>query len=180
MSFNIKQHIEKKFREATSSGELFDTFQQALKLKLKDIDLYKILLGNMALNADEIKMFTEKLCREFEDLKYDLYMWSANILENTLSEENLEAAFAYYLKASELDRTNHLPFMSILKMYNVDFDLPPKEKIISIIENAINEVKIKSHLFREMADFYGYIGDEIKKRKCLTLAAQYKRRENMS
>jgi hypothetical protein len=70
--------------------------------------------------------------------------------------------------------------MSILKMYNVDFDLPPKEKIISIIENAIKEVRLKSHLFREMADFYGYIGDEIKKRKCLTLAAQHKRRENPS
>lgn len=173
MSFSIKHIIEKKIREARSSDEIFDTFQQALKHKLKDLDLYKMLLANVVLNTDEIKMYTEKLCREFEDLKYDIYMWSANILENTLSEENLEAAFNYYTKAGELDLTNHLPFLSIIKMYNTDLDIPPKERIIGIIDKAIKEVKLKSLLYKEMANFYGHLGDETRKRKYMTLAAKF-------
>lgn len=177
MKFTIKEIIEKKFREARSSEELFDTFQQAIRHKLKDLDLYKMLLGHVALNTDEIKMYTEKLCREFEDMKYDIYMWSANILESSLSEENLETAFNYYTRASELDRTNHLPFISMLKMYNADLDMPPKERIMALVDKALKEVRLKSHLYKELGNFYGLLGDEIKKRKYMTLAAKFGRQE---
>ncbi|MGE5683231.1 MAG: hypothetical protein ACM34K_20405 [Bacillota bacterium] len=179
MPINIKQHIEKKFREANSSDELFDLFEQAIKHKIKDPDTYKSLLANMALSADEIKMFTEKLCKEFEDLKYDIYMWSAEILESTLSEENIETAFNYYQKASQSDKTNHLPFISIIRMYNADLDIPPKERIIGLLERAIKEVRIKSILYKEMAEFHGMLGDDLKKRKYMTLSAQYRRKESM-
>ncbi|MGE5439432.1 MAG: hypothetical protein ACM3UR_06200, partial [Bacteroidota bacterium] len=105
MESKLKLDLEKIFREATSSGELFDSFQKAIKHKLKDAELYKILLSNISLSPDEIKMYTEKLCREYGDIRYDIYMWAANILESMHAGEHLETAFEYYRKAIESNRT---------------------------------------------------------------------------
>ena len=57
----IKKNIENVFRGSSSSDELFDYFQEALKHQTNDIGLYKMLLGNPALSSDELKMFAEKL-----------------------------------------------------------------------------------------------------------------------
>lgn len=177
MKAELKQELEKVFREATSSDELFDTFQKALHHKLVDAELYKILLGNMILSADEVKMYTEKLCQEFRDICYDIYMWAASILENMHAGEHLETAFNYYRKAIEANRSDHLPYINILRMYNAELDLPPKKVLVELFRTGIKEVKYKSKLCRAIADFYGSLENHQMKHKYMSLAARYSRYE---
>lgn len=175
MESKLKLDLERVFREATSSGELFDSFQRALKHKLKDAELYKILLSNIILSPDEIKMYTDKLCREYKEIRYDIYMWAANILESMHAEEHHEAAFEYYKKAIEVDRTGHQPYISLVKMYNRDLDIPPKKVLLEILKNGIEEVQHKSKLCMAIADLYGILQDVVMKQKYLAMAAKYAR-----
>lgn len=175
MESKLKLDLERIFREATSSGELFDSFQRALKHKLKDAELYKILLSNIILSPDEIKMYTDKLCREYKEIRYDLYMWAANILESMHAEEHLETAFEYYRKAIEADRTGHQPYISLVKIYNPELDVPPKKVLLEILKSGIEEVKHKSRLCMAIADFYEILQDKSMKQKYLAMAAKYAR-----
>lgn len=175
MKEEIKLKIEKIFRESTSPDELFDYFQQALKNKLKDADLYKILLGNMVLSPDEIKMFTEKLCGEFKDLCFDLYMWAANILEAAHTSDCSEAAYDYYMKAIETNKTDHRPYISLINMYNSELDIPPKDSLSELFSNGLKTVAAKSDLCKGIASFYEKLDDMRMKRKFLALAAKYYR-----
>ena len=111
---DIKKYLEKVFREATSSDELFDAFERSLQYKIKDIQIYKILLGNIVLTSDEIKLFTEKLCSEYPELSPELYMWSGSILESEPTSDNLDSAFRYYKKAISVKPVDHQPYCSIL------------------------------------------------------------------
>lgn len=175
MESKLKLDLEKIFREATSSGELFDSFQKAIKHKLKDVELYKILLSNIMLSPDEIKMYTEKLCREYREIRYDIYMWAANILESMHAEEHLETAFEYYRKAIESDRTSCQPYLSLAKMYNPELDVPPKKVLLELLKNGLPEVQYKSRLCRAIAELYEVLQDKIMKQKYLAMAAKYAR-----
>lgn len=177
MESKLRLDLERIFREASSSGELFDSFQKALKHKLKDADLYKILLSNIILTPDEIKMYTEKLCREYKDISYDIYMWAANILESMHAEEHLETAFEYYRKAIETNRSDHQPYIFLVKMYNPELDLPPKKDLLELLKNGLETVRHKSKLCRAIADFYDILQDKMMKQKYLALAAKYARNE---
>ncbi|HEX2869018.1 MAG TPA: hypothetical protein VHO03_18400 [Ignavibacteriales bacterium] len=175
MESKLKKELEKVFREATSSGELFDSFQKALKHKLKDAELYKILLSNIILSPDEIKMYTEKLCREYKEMCYEIYLWAANILESMHAEEHLETAFEYYRKAIDTNRTLHQPYVSLVKMYNIELDLPPKKILLEVLKHGIEEVEHKSKLCRTIAEFYDILQDKAMKQKYLAMAARYAR-----
>ncbi|MGE5430056.1 MAG: hypothetical protein ACM3QX_03225 [Syntrophomonadaceae bacterium] len=175
MESKLKLDLERIFREATSSGELFDSFQKALKHKLKDVDLYKILLSNIILSPDEIKMYTEKLCREYKDIRYDIYMWAANILESMHSEEYLESAFEYYRKATEFNRADHQPYISLAKMYNPDLDFPPRKVLLELLESGLQDVQHKSKLCKSIAELYDVLQDKVMKQKYLAMAAKYAR-----
>ena len=78
--------IERIFRNSNNSDEIFDAFTEAVKEKIDDVNLYKILLGNHSLSKDEIIMYAEKLCKEFPHHKYEIYMWVASIFQNSLLE----------------------------------------------------------------------------------------------
>ncbi|MGE5350435.1 MAG: hypothetical protein ACM3P0_00015 [Acidobacteriota bacterium] len=175
MESKLKLDLERIFREATSSGELFDSFQKALKHKLKDAELFKILLSNIILSPDEIKMYTEKLCREYKDIRYEIYMWAANILESMHAEEHLETAFEYYRKAIESNHSDYQPYISMIKMYNVELDIPPKKVLLELLKSGIEEVRHKSRLCKAIADFYDLLQDKLMKQKYLAMAAKYAR-----
>ncbi|HEX2961206.1 MAG TPA: hypothetical protein VHO43_05410 [Ignavibacteriales bacterium] len=175
MESKLKLDLERIFREATSSGELFDSFQKAIKHKLKDAELFKILLSNIILSPDEIKMYTEKLCREYNDIRYDIYMWAANILESMHAGEHLETAFEYYRKAIESNRTDYQPYISMAKMYNPELDIPPKKVLLELLKNGIEEVRHKSRVCRAIADLYDILQDKVMKQKYLAMAAKYAR-----
>lgn len=175
MLSEIKKYIENLIRNAASSEEVFDSFSQAIRHRIKDLDLYKMILASAHLSEDEIIMFTEKLCTEFEDLAFDIYMWTAHILESTARSGGAENAFNYYKKACEADKTRHEPFVSILRLYNPDADIPSKENILSWVSSRSREVMKKSVLYREMGLFFNSLGDEDLKRKYLALSARHAR-----
>lgn len=175
MSFAIKNQLEKIFRESASSDELFDTFQQALSHRLIDADLYKILLGNMALSVDEIKMFTDKLCTEFKDISYDLYLWAGNILENMSDRYNIENAFHYYKKAIDCNPQEYTPYSLLVRMYNPELDIPPKHNLLNLFERGLAEVKSKSYLCKTIAGFYKKLENQVMEKKYMAMAAKYSR-----
>jgi hypothetical protein len=177
MDQNIKLHFEKKFRDLNSSGELFDAFRDAIRNKIKDADLYKILLGNIALSPFEIKMFTDKLCTMFPDLSYDLLMWTANILENCSAKNNIELAVEYYKKAAEADGLTHLPYYSIVKIYNPEFDNPPQEELLSLLQRGLEKVRYKSKIYFALAELYGKLNNLPFKHKYTLLAHKSAREE---
>ena len=178
MCQNLKLHFEKLFRELSSPDELFDAFKNALENKINDIELYKIFLGNIALSPYEVRMFTEKLCNEFKDLSFDLYMWSASILENCNARNCVEMSFEYYRKAAEADSFSHLPYFSIVKLYNPEIDIPPQKELFQILQNSLEKVKYKSKIYLAMAELYGKLDNLTLKQKYTALAAklaQYER-----
>jgi hypothetical protein len=166
----FKKDIEKIFRESTSSNELFDAFGKSLQLKMRDLQLYKILLGNIALTSDEIKLFTEKLCAEFPELASELYTWTGSILESDPTTDNLDSAFDYYKKAISANAFESQPYLSLIKMYNYDLDFPPRKQLEEIFEKGLLEVKSRSKLCLAIADFYDILDEPALRKKYQALA----------
>lgn len=177
MDFSLKEHLEKVFRESSSPGELFDMFQKALELKLADAELYKILLGNVALSVDEILMYTEKLCMEFKEISYDLYLWAANILENLPCGDFTcaDRAYEYYLKAIQSNPLEHEPYSHIIKLYNPELDLPPRSSLTELFDKGLQQVKLKSRYCQMVAEFYRLVEDPAMSKKYHQLSARYAR-----
>ena len=175
---DIKKYLEKIFRESTSSDELFDAFEKSLQYKIKDVQMYKILLGNIVLTSDEIKLFTEKLCAEYPELSPELYMWTGSILESEPTTDNLDSAFNYYKKAILNKPADHQPYCSILKMYNNDLDYPPRHQIEILFEKGLREVINRSKLCFAISDFYDRIDEPALKKKFQGLASMFNKKEN--
>lgn len=172
---DLKNEIETIFRESSSSEELFDAFDNALKLRIRDAELYKILLSNPSLTRDEVKLFAEKLCREFHDISYDICLWVAKIFETASTPDAIETALNYYRRAIDFKSDDYKPYLQILKLYNQDIDFPPKEKISGILKKGLSEVQRKSKLCFGIADFYRKMNDAEMNRKYMVLASKYAR-----
>jgi hypothetical protein len=155
MSNGALERIENVFRNSTSVDELFDSFQEALKLNLNDIAFYKVLLSNQALTTDEIKLFTQKLIRDFPQYTFDLLMWSASIFESCVDDRyGPENAFLYYSKAIDADPASYKPLLAILGLYNYDAEVLSNHKVIDIIVSNIQPVQLKSKVYYALADHY--------------------------
>jgi len=172
---DIKSEIERIFRDSSSPDELFDAFQNAIKLRLRDPELYKILLSNMSLSVDEIKMYVEKLSKEFRDISYDVYLWAAKLFEAASTFDSIGEALNYYHRAIEYRGDDYKPYLQIMKLYNQDIDFPPKERISSILKKGLSEVQRKSKLCFGIADFYKKMNDAEMNRKFMMLGSKYAR-----
>lgn len=172
---DIKREIEQIFRESASSEELFDAFHNALKLRIRDPELYKILLSNVSLSVDEIKLYAEKLCKEFHDLSYEILLWVAKIFETASTPDNLEAALNYYDRAIQYKGDDYKPYLQVLKLYNQDIDFPPRDKISTILRKGLSQVQRKSKLYFGLADFYRKMNDTEMNRKYMVLGSKYAR-----
>jgi tetratricopeptide (TPR) repeat protein len=169
----VQEHerIENIFRYSSSSEELFDAFQEALRHRIKSLDSFKILLANPSLNPDEIKMFTEKLITDIPQKAYDINLWTAKIFENYLTEyDRLEDCINYYQRAHLHQPTLHEPLLKLLNLYNYDLDYPSNRKILNLIEDCVASVKYKSKVYYALANHYRRIGDNRMEVKCLSLA----------
>lgn len=165
--------LEKIFRNARSSDELFDGFQSALKYKINNPDLYKIFLANPALSTDELKMYTEKLSSEFKNTSFDFFMWSAEIFETGDQRKNcIESAVDYYKKANKEKPHSFLPLIKLLNLYNFDFEVGYNRTILDYVTNNLNQVKKRSKIYYRLAGLYSKLNDESSAKKYKILAAK--------
>ena len=179
MDKNYKYEIENIFRESNSTNELFDAFHFALSKKILDLDLFKILLANPALSRDELKLFAEKLCTVLTEKSYDIYTWSARILENKTSDLGfVEDAVSYYIKAAQTHPEKHEPFLNLIKLYNFDINFPTNKVIINFITDGLNSLQNKSKVYSALADLYKTLGDNKLMLKYKKSAEKSAREEN--
>jgi len=155
--------LENIFRTSSSSEELFDTFRLSIENKIKDEELYKILLRNKALSIDEICMYTEKICKVFPELTYNIYFCVGQLLESISSYgKHYEKAFLYLKKATESVPEANEPYVAMAKMYNNELNIPKFEIIASIIEDGLSKVAVKSPLCFALSNLYQNRGEKEK------------------
>lgn len=174
---NIKKEVEKIFRESSSPEELFDAFKRAIDNKIEDLPTYKILLGNIALCLDELKMYTEQICKVFPSISSEIFYWAGSIIESDPSNYNIETAFNYYRQSLEIDSNNLQAHQSLLNLYNPDIDYPPLSSIEKIIDKNLERVVHKSKYCKVVASFYDKLDNPHMKDKYFSLAAKYSKRE---
>ena len=173
---DIKRKILKTFQTSNSSDELFDNFRIAINQKIKDLDLYNILLWNKALSNDEIAMYAEKICKEIPEFCCKIYLAVAKILDSvSIYGNRKEMAFDYIKKAASCDKTSTEPYVIISEIYNKELNLPPFKKIASFLENGIGVVDEKSKLNFILARLYGKIGDVEKGKGYQKRGEEYKK-----
>lgn len=178
MNEEKKITLENIFRQSDSSDKLFDAFQQALENNLLEAEIYKVLIANPALSSDEIIMFTEKLCREFPDKKFEYYIWTAQVFENkSLSQENTLQAMNYYTKSAETEPTNFSPYISLLNLYNYDMDVSSNDKILRFVEDGVRKAHKKSRIYYALANLYKKLGDIQNEAKNYALGEKSSQRE---
>ena len=179
MNKDYKKEVEKIFRESNSSNELFDAFHFALSKKISDLESYKILLANPALSKDEIKMFTEKLSSLHTDKAFDIYSWSAGVLENKTTDYTfIEDAVNYYIKAAHTDPAKHEPLVRLTRLFNYEINFPTNTTILNFINDGVASVKEKRKVYNALADVYKKLGNETIMKRYKELAAKSARNEN--
>jgi tetratricopeptide (TPR) repeat protein len=172
----IKRDIETVFRCSNSSDELFDAFRAAIESKVKDEELYKILLWNKALSVDEIRMFAGKLCREYPELSFRIYYDVGKILEaSSVYGSNLDLALQYYKKAAEANPGSFLPHTAAAAMYNKDLNLPKFEKVTEFLQQGMESVERKSKICFTLVNLYKKRGNREKEKKFQKLGEKYQR-----
>lgn len=176
---NQKDDIEFVFRNSQSADELFDYLIKAINNKIRDAGLYKILLWNRALSNDEISMYAEKICREFPELSFSIFLWVGQIFE-IISEygEYFDKAFYYYIKASSFEPKSHEPYLAILNLYNPETDIPEFNDLVTIIKQGITTVRYKSILCFGLSDLYGKMADLENRRLYQKMGEQFRREGN--
>ncbi|MGD8782552.1 MAG: hypothetical protein PVH88_26795 [Ignavibacteria bacterium] len=179
MDESLLKNLENTFRNSSNSDELFDAFQTAISNNITDIEVYKILLGNPLLSTDEIKMYTDKLCKEFSDLNYDINLWAASIFENNYTDYCcLEEAFCYYKKASENDNLSFEPYLKALELYDYDMNTPLNHLIIKFAEKGIEKAENKSLIYYSLADLYKKTNNDAMSRKYFAMAEKANKKRN--
>ena len=166
-----KEEIENIFKTSNSHEELFDAFTEAITNKYNDVELYKILLANPALGANEVIMFSEKIGKEFPSERYDLYFWVAELFSGqSFNVECYEKALEYYLKVFEMDMDNYEPLSAALGLYNYDLNITLNKEIVSTVEKGADIVKDRSKIYYALAEHYNKTGDSINYEKYSDLA----------
>jgi tetratricopeptide (TPR) repeat protein len=170
------KEIEKIFRLSNSSSELFDAFHFALSNRMSMIELYKTLLANPALNKDEVRMFAEKLCVVFKQHSYEIFMWTANIFENAVTDYTaVETAISFYEKASDSDPSNYEPIVRLLNLYNHDCKTPYNDTVLNAAVDRLGGVRLKSKVYFALAGLYKEMGNSKQHIKYLSLAEKASR-----
>ncbi len=179
MNLDEINKIEETFRSSKSSDELFDAFQEAIKINLSDIGVYKILLANPTLLPDEIKLFTEKLIKEIPGSSFDLSMWTGKVFENQTDYfNNVKDALFYYQRAISFKPESHEPLMNLLNLYNYEINLPINQKIVDVINESVSSVNQKSKIYYALSKHYKKCGDSVLEIKYYALAERASENES--
>ncbi len=170
------ESMENIFRTSNSPEELFDAFRVAIENKVKDEELYKILLRNKALSIDEISMYTEKICKVFPDVSYNIFFCVGQLLESISSYgKHNEKAFSYFMKSAGSAPASNEPYLAISKMYNAELNVPRFEVVAETVEDGISKVEIKSPLCFALSNLYLNRGDKEKALSYQKLGEIYQR-----
>ena len=176
MSDEKKQEIEKIFRESNSSTELFDAFRIAISNKIPDSDLYKTLLWNKVLSADEIAMYAEKITKEFPENSYNIFLWAGQIYgASSVFGEYHESAVKYFKKAALINESTAEPYILLAGTYNKELNIPPFDDLISILQDGIEKTEEKSRLCFIISDLYMQKGNIENSRRFRSLGERYQK-----
>lgn len=174
MSQEAIHSLERVFRTATSFEELFDAFQIAIKNKIENLELYKILLANNSLMEDEISFFTEKIAETFSKFKYEVYLWTAKIYgTDYLNSFNIDKAVSYYIKALNINKSEHSTYVGLIGLYNQELKLPDPALILSLTNLGLKECKKKSTIYNALSSLYDKLENKTLKKKYLDLAVKH-------
>ncbi len=155
MEQSKKEKIELIFRNSDNFDELFDAFRDALKLRIADIDTYKIVIANPCLQHYEMKMLTNEICREFPQICYEINLWAGQIAMNKKGEsEWRNASIDFLLTASNAKPADGKPLIGLLELYDHELELPSNEKIIESVKERMKFVTNKKELYLAFAGFY--------------------------
>jgi hypothetical protein len=173
------KRVEEVFRGSSCSNELFDSFQEALKHSVSDIGVYKILLGNPALTSDEIKMFTEKLVKQFPQHTFETLFWTGNIFENQKEDLNrLEDSINYYKRAFLQNSFDEHTLVHLLNLYNYEMEIPANKTILDFVESEVITVNRKSRVYFCLSDLYRQKGNLLAAVRYLALGEKSAERES--
>ncbi len=157
-SFTIEE-IRRCFSASSDFDEIFDAFESALRQKVKDIELYRLLFWNHSLAPDEVRLFGEKLVKEFPELAYDVFSWLATIFEATYSaSDNYELALHYYRRAAQARPAEPDPYLDACDCYDPDLNIPPLSSLIEFVKEGIEHVNYPSPLYKRLAHLYELAG----------------------
>ncbi|HUN66086.1 MAG TPA: hypothetical protein VMW43_08275 [Bacteroidota bacterium] len=155
------EDIRKRFEQSREFNDLFEAFEEALRLGLRDIELYRLLFWNSALTPDEVCMFGEKLAAEFPDLSFDVYMWLASVFNVTYAMyDNYDLAFRYYRKAAAAKPASSDPYLRISECYEPDLNIPPLDAIIHFLKAGAPGLEQPKPVFEKLAHFYDLRGND--------------------
>lgn len=157
MDRNLKYNLEKIFRDSNSSEIIYDAFQLLLLYKIKDANLFKMLLANPSLSSDEITMFSEKLAKEFKECSYDIYFWTAKVLENKFGCHTIAANF--YIKAINIKPFKYEAFNNLLNLYDYEVQSHLNNSIIEFILTALEFVEEKTYVYQALSGHYQKLGN---------------------
>ncbi len=154
------EEIRSIFTSSPDFNEIFDAFEVAVALELKDVEVYRLLFWNTALSPDEVRLFGEKLAVSFPDLAYDVFSWIASVLEVTYSSyDNFELALLYYRKAAAARPEEVTPYLDAADCYNSDLNIPPADQLISFLRSGLPTVTNKKALLQRLAYVCEMSGD---------------------
>lgn len=161
------EEIRRCFSTSSDFDEIFDAFESALQQKVKDIELYRLLFWNHTLTPDEVRLFGEKLVKEFPDLAYDVFSWLATIFEATYSaSDNYELAFHYYRRAAQARPAEPDPYLDACDCYDPDLNIPPVVALIEFLKEGIEHVTHPAILYKRLARLYEAAGEPDQAERC--------------
>lgn len=155
------EDIRKRFECAKEFNEIFDAFEQAIEQCIDDIELYRKLFWNNALTPDELRLFGEKLVKEFPHTTYDVYMWLASVFEATYSMfDNYTLTLEYYRKAAVTRPTELDPYLDAADCYEPDLNIPPILQLIAFLKSGTESVSFRKPLYQRLAHLYQLAGND--------------------
>ena len=161
MARRSPEDIRTVFANSADFNQLFDAFEEAIAQGVRDMELYRVLFWNNSLSPDELRMFGEKLSREFAELAYETYLWLANVFEVTYSAyDNFELAMVYYRKAAAVRPDDPDPYVRACDCYDADLNIPPLSLLIDFVKAGLQTVTNKQVLYFRLSTLYHLKGDE--------------------
>lgn len=155
------EEIARRFELSKEFNEIFDAFEQALALGVRDMEVYRKLFWNQTLSPDELCLFGEKLAKEFPDLAYDTYLWLATVFEVTHSVfDNHEIAFTYFQKAAAARPEMLDPYLDAANCYERDLNIPPAAALINFLREGANVVPYPAPVFEKLVLLYEIEGND--------------------
>jgi len=153
--------IKRRFEFSTDFNEIFDAFEVALALKVRDLDLYRLLFMNPSLSPDELCLFGEKLAREVQEIAFEIYGWLARVFEATHSMlDNYELTFEYYRKAAAVRPEVVDTYLRAADCYEPDLNIPPISRLIEFLKAGTETVPAPRELYERLVYFYEVLGND--------------------